>query len=182
MGTTAGVGLAVGPTLAGWLVGALGWRAAFAVFAGAGLLLLAGAAAMADSRAEERPRVDVGGALALIGALSLTMFGVNQAAAAGWASARVLVPLGLGVAMLVMFVLVERRVRHPVLDLGLLRDRRFVAWDAGRAGAGRRARRGDRVPADLPAGRGWRLRAGRGADHAGAHDARACSFRRWAGC
>ncbi|MBB6549931.1 MFS transporter [Nonomuraea rubra] len=128
MGTTAGVGLAVGPTLAGWLVGALGWRAAFAVFAGAGLLLLAGAAAMADSRAEERPRVDVGGALALIGALSLTMFGVNQAAAAGWASARVLVPLGLGVAMLVMFVLVERRVRHPVLDLGLLRDRRFVAW------------------------------------------------------
>ncbi|GAA4937471.1 putative MFS family arabinose efflux permease [Nonomuraea thailandensis] len=128
MGTTAGVGMAVGPSLAGWLVGALGWRAAFAVFAGAGLLMLAGAAAMADSRAEERPRVDVGGALALIGALGLTMFGVNQAAAAGWASVLVLVPLAGGLAMLVVFVLVERRARHPVLDLGLLRDRRFVAW------------------------------------------------------
>ncbi|MEU6719364.1 MFS transporter [Nonomuraea sp. NPDC046802] len=44
MGTTAGVGMAVGPTLSGWLVGAFGRRATFASFAAAGLLLAAGPA------------------------------------------------------------------------------------------------------------------------------------------
>ncbi|MEV0623758.1 MFS transporter [Nonomuraea sp. NPDC050404] len=168
MGTTAGVGMAVGPTLSGWLVGALGWRATFALFAGAGLLMLAGAIGMADSRAGGRPRpdgshldgphldgprpdgphldgshldgprpdgpqsdgprLDVRGALTLIGALTLTLVGVNQAADAGWASPVVLLTLVAGLALFVTFFLIERRTLHPVLDLGLLRDRRFMAW------------------------------------------------------
>ncbi|MEU8804454.1 MFS transporter [Spirillospora sp. NPDC048819] len=128
MGTTAGVGLAAGPTLSGWLVGAFGWRSTFALFAALGLLILGGAAFMAESRAAERPRVDVAGALTFMAALTLTMYGANQASGAGWGGARVLLPLAGGAAMLAAFVLVERRSSHPVLDLGLLRDRRFVAW------------------------------------------------------
>ncbi|MGP4100677.1 MFS transporter [Nonomuraea sp. KM90] len=128
MGTTAGVGLAAGPTLSGWMVGALGWRATFALFAAAGLLMLAGAAGMAESRAGGRPRVDVPGALTLIAALTLTLFGVNQASDAGWASTIVLLPVAAGLAMFVTFVLIERGAQHAVLDLGLLRDRRFLAW------------------------------------------------------
>ncbi|MEV0381194.1 MFS transporter [Nonomuraea sp. NPDC050643] len=128
MGTTAGVGMAIGPTLSGTLVGALGWRVTFAVFAALGLLIWAGAAFMAESRAADRPRVDLPGAATLIGALALAMFGVNQATEAGWAGAQVLVPLAAGPALLVTFVLIERRSPHPVLDLGLLRDRGFVAW------------------------------------------------------
>ncbi|NRQ37638.1 MFS transporter [Nonomuraea sp. NN258] len=128
MGTTAGVGLAAGPTLSGWLVGGFGWRATFALFAAVGVVLLAGAAAMADSRASTRPRIDVAGALSLIAALSLTMFGVNQAAEGGWARPGVLLPLLAGAVMFAVFAVVERRRTHPVLDLGLLRERRFMAW------------------------------------------------------
>ncbi|MFI7634368.1 MFS transporter [Nonomuraea sp. NPDC049400] len=128
MGSTAGVGMAVGPTLSGWLVGAFGWRATFAAFAAAGLLIWACSAFMAGSRAVARPRVDVAGSAALVGGLVLVMFGANQAAEAGWASAAVLGPLAGGLLLLVMFALVERRSRNPVLDLGLLRERRFMAW------------------------------------------------------
>ncbi|MEQ4722441.1 MFS transporter [Nonomuraea sp. B19D2] len=128
MGTTAGVGMAIGPTLSGWLVGSFGWRATFAVFAVVGLLLWGGTAFMAESRAATRPRMDLAGSATLVGALALVMFGLNQAAQAGWWSVTVFGPLVAGLALLAAFVFVERRNPHPVLDLGLLRDRRFMAW------------------------------------------------------
>ncbi|GAA2069927.1 MFS transporter [Actinomadura alba] len=128
MGTTAGVGMAIGPSLSGWLVGSLGWRPTFAGFAAVGLLIWSGSAFMAESRAAKPPRIDLPGAVTLIGALALVMFGTNQASDAGWGSARVLAPLVTGLALLVAFTMVERRSRHPVLDLGLLRDRGFMAW------------------------------------------------------
>ncbi|MGN9846222.1 MFS transporter [Nonomuraea sp. H19] len=128
MGTTAGVGMAIGPTLSSWLVGSFGWRATFAVFAAVGLLLWAGTAFMAESRGATRGRVDLAGSVTLIGALGLVMFGVNQASESGWGSAAVLVPLAAGSVLLVAFVLIERRSAHPVLDLALLRRRRFMAW------------------------------------------------------
>ncbi|GAA5069859.1 MFS family permease [Thermocatellispora tengchongensis] len=128
MGTTAGVGMAIGPTLSGWLIGALGWRATFAAFAAAGVLICAGGALIAEARAAARPRIDGVGMASLIGALALVMAGVNQAAAAGWGSLRVLAPLAAGAVLLVLFVLAERRSAHPVFDLGLLRDRPFLAW------------------------------------------------------
>ncbi|WP_336208136.1 MFS transporter [Nonomuraea sp. LPB2021202275-12-8] len=128
VGSTAGVGMAIGPTLSGWLVGSLGWRATFAAFAAAGVLIWAGTALMTETRAAARPRIDVIGAVTLVSALAMTMFGVNQAAEAGWDSAWVLVPLAVGVTLLAAFTVAERRASHPVLDLTLLRDRRFTAW------------------------------------------------------
>ncbi|MCG5220307.1 MFS transporter [Streptosporangium sp. KLBMP 9127] len=128
MGTTAGVGMAIGPSLSGWLVGAVGWRATFAVFAVVGVLLTAGSTLMAESRADRRPRVDVTGALTLIAALALLMFGFNQAADTGWGSPEVGIPLAAGLVLLAVFTLAVRRSEQPVLDLALLRNRRFMAW------------------------------------------------------
>ncbi|MEV0699104.1 MFS transporter [Saccharopolyspora sp. NPDC050389] len=128
MGTTAGLGMAVGPTLAGWLVGSLGWRATFGTFAAAGILLLAGTFAMAESRAEQRPRVDWGGAVTFIAGLASVMFAITQSSRAGWTSPLVLGLLAAGAALLALFAVVERRSPHPVLDLTLLRNRRFVGW------------------------------------------------------
>jgi MFS family permease len=128
MGTIAGVGMAIGPTLAGWLVGALGWRATFGTFAAAGTLLLAGTFAMAETRADQRPRVDWVGAVTFIAGLASAMFAITQSSRAGWTSPLVLGLLATGAALLALFVLVERRSANPVLDLTLLRNRRFVGW------------------------------------------------------
>ncbi|MFI1258626.1 MFS transporter [Streptomyces netropsis] len=128
MGTVAGVGLAIGPTLSGWLVGGLGWRVTFGLFAGIGLVMLAGAAFVTESRADRRPKVDRPGVATFISGLALLMFGITQGAQAGWGSWRVLGPVAAGLALLVVFVGVERRSDHPVLDLTLLRDRRFMGW------------------------------------------------------
>ncbi|APU14949.1 MULTISPECIES: MFS transporter [Actinoalloteichus] len=131
MGTTAGLGLALGPSLSGWLVGELGWRGTFGTFAVVGLLLWTGTRFMAESRSAAPSKVDVPGTLLFIGAMALVMFGVNQAAGASWVALVVLLPIAVGLVLFVLFVLVERRTPAPLLDFTLLRDRRFLSWCLG---------------------------------------------------
>ncbi|MQA07514.1 MAG: MFS transporter [Pseudonocardiaceae bacterium] len=129
MGTGAGVGLAIGPSLSGWLVGEFGWRTTFVFFAAVGVLILAGTAFVTESRAAERSRLDWPGAATFIGGLALVMFGIAQGPQAGWGSPRVLALFAVGAALLVSFALVERRSAHPVLDLTLIRNKGFMGWN-----------------------------------------------------
>ncbi|MFD5099461.1 MFS transporter [Streptomyces albidochromogenes] len=131
VGTVAGIGIAVGPTVSGALVGAFGWRTTFLVFGVAGLVIISATFLMAESRAAARPRVDRAGALTFAAALGMVMFALTQGGQAGWTGPRVLVPLLGGAALLALFVRVERRAAHPMLDLALLRDRRFMGWIVG---------------------------------------------------
>ncbi|MFI1012278.1 MFS transporter [Streptomyces sp. NPDC020965] len=131
VGTTAGIGIAVGPTLSGWLVGAFGWRPAFLLFGVVGLLIMVGTRLIPESRAADRPKVDRPGVVTFIAGQASLMFAITQGAQSGWTSAAVLGPLVAGVALLSVFVAVERRSDHPVLDLGLIRDRVFRGWLVG---------------------------------------------------
>ncbi|MFF8608913.1 MFS transporter [Streptomyces sp. NPDC015346] len=128
VGTTVGVGLAFGPTFSGWLVSAFGWRVMFVAFAVAGLLVLLGTVFMTESKAEVRPRVDLPGTFAFITAIVALMYGTNQVAQAGWTHPKVLGCIIGGLVMLVVFVRLERRTEHPVLDLALIKNRPFLGW------------------------------------------------------
>ncbi|WP_354006227.1 MFS transporter [Streptomyces sp. NBC_00059] len=55
LGSVAGLGLAAGPTLSGWLGSGLGWHATFGLHAVLLAVDLAGAGYVAESRAERRP-------------------------------------------------------------------------------------------------------------------------------
>ncbi|MFD3515317.1 MFS transporter [Streptomyces sp. NPDC058657] len=128
VGTTVGIGLAFGPTFAGWLVSSVGWREMFAAFGIAGLLLLAGTLFMPESAAERHSRFDALGAVTFMLGIIGLMWGTNQVASAGWASPKVLGWIGAGLLMFVVFVAIERRAQSPVLDLKLLRGGPFTGW------------------------------------------------------
>ncbi|MFD7058960.1 MFS transporter [Streptomyces sp. NPDC059906] len=128
MGTVVGIGIAFGPTLSGWLVGSLGWRASFLFYVVVLVFVLLGSVRIAESRAGERPRVDVPGVVTFVLGLALVMVGLVQGPESGWGNPLIVVALLLGVALLVAFALVERRSDHPVLDLTLIRNRRYTAW------------------------------------------------------
>lgn len=145
VGTTGGLGLALGPTFSGWMVDGLGWRATFLAFAGVGVVILLGSTLLAESKAAVRPRVDKAGAVTFIGGLALVLFAVTQGSKQGWASAPTLLPLAAGAALFVTFVRIEKRILQraalgedvkPVLDLTLIRNRAFVAWPIGLFGMG----------------------------------------------
>ncbi|CAM5656305.1 MFS transporter [Streptomyces spiroverticillatus] len=125
IGTVAGIGIAAGPSLSGLLVGSFGWRTTFLVFGVAGVVILAATLLMQESRADVRPKVDRPGAVTFIAGLALTMFSVQQTGAGRW------VGLAAGLALLALFVRIERRSDHPMLDLALVRDRKFMGWIVG---------------------------------------------------
>jgi len=115
------VGLAVGPSLGGFLAAAFGWRAVFLVNLPVGLAAFAFARRVLPDLRGEPGRIDVPGALAVLGALSTFLLSVNRiqqygvdAVAAALLAAAVL----LGAA----FVAIERRAPQPLLDLGLFRS------------------------------------------------------------
>lgn len=78
-----------------------------------------------DGRGRGRPTLDGWGAATLgLGCVSL-LLAVNRGPVWGWDAPAVVAGLGLAVALLVGFVLVEGRVAHPLLPLAYVRRRNF---------------------------------------------------------
>ncbi|HET6152764.1 MAG TPA: MFS transporter [Marmoricola sp.] len=129
-----GVGAAIGLLLGGWLTGLHpsifgtnieGWRLTFLINVPIGLI-----AAFAAPRllAESRPRpgqLDLPGAITgTLGLVSL-VYGINRAGQAqyGWGNGGTIAFLIVGVALLFSFIMIERRVEHPLLPLRILTHR-----------------------------------------------------------
>jgi EmrB/QacA subfamily drug resistance transporter len=127
-----GVATAIGPFLGGWLIDAVSWRLVFIINLPLAALVIAIAAKHVPETKSPGPvpRLDVRGALAISGALAGITYGLIAASADGWGSVSVLVPLGLGVVLLGLFVLIEAREREPMLPLGIFRSRQFSAANA----------------------------------------------------
>ncbi|TKG65243.1 MFS transporter [Prauserella endophytica] len=125
----AGVAGALGPFLGGWLVEIASWRLIFLINVPVALLVCAVAVRHIP---ETRDPGAVGGldaTGAVLGALGLAglTYGFTAWPELGPASAVVLGSLGLGVAGMAGFVVVEWRSAHPMLPLGIFRSRAFSA-------------------------------------------------------
>jgi DHA2 family methylenomycin A resistance protein-like MFS transporter len=134
-GGGSGVGIALGPLLGGIIVAAFGWRWVFGLSVpAAGVLAVAVVRFVPASRAPgARQRFDGIGAALVTAGMAGIVFGIIEGRERGWTSAAVLVAFAAGAALLVAFVAVERRHPAPLVDLGLLRRRRFVAANLGGA-------------------------------------------------
>ena len=123
-GAIGGSGAAVGLLLGGALTQLLDWRwtmyvnLAFAVPAA-----LAAVRLLDGRRPATRPRIDVPGVLLGVSGLFALVYGFANAELHGWDAPRTIVPLAYSATALAAFVLVERRVAHPLLPLAVVRDR-----------------------------------------------------------
>ncbi|MEU8730699.1 MFS transporter [Streptomyces tendae] len=127
MGTMAGVGIAVGPTLSGLLISATGWRGSFVVFTVVGLLITSGATRIRESRAATG-RADWPGSILFVTALTLFMFALLEAPALGWTHGAVVATAVGGLVALAVFAATQRRSTAPVLDPVLIANRGFLGW------------------------------------------------------
>jgi EmrB/QacA subfamily drug resistance transporter len=131
-GAVSGGAAAVGPVLGGLLTEGPGWRWIFFVnlpvsVASVWLTLRV----VPESRGPRGMRIDWAGTVAFACFAGATTYGVVRAGADGWTSGVVTGSFGTAAPALVAFVLVERRVAHPLLDLSLLRKPAFVGVMAG---------------------------------------------------
>jgi len=127
-GATTGVGIALGPIIGGWLLGRYWWGSVFLFMAPVAALIAAMVVAVVPpSRDPTTPPVDWAGLLLSAAAMGMLVFTIIEAPDVGWGSARTIASFAASVAVLAGFVAVERRRRHPMLDVELFSNPRFTA-------------------------------------------------------
>lgn len=101
------------------------WQSIFVGLTIAGIVLLIAALTLSESRDESHPSMDYRGSFLVAIAIGLIVVAVTEAPAWGWTNPRLLALLGGGLVALVIFVVVELRRAHPLLQLRLFAHRGF---------------------------------------------------------
>ncbi|MET9292202.1 MFS transporter [Streptomyces sp. NPDC003077] len=126
-GGTNGAAAAAGPVLGGLLTQYLDWRAIFLV----NLPITAVAVwltvrTVKESHGNRSARIDWPGAVSFTVCAGALTYGLMRGGDAGWTETGTLVSLAAALLGLVVFIVVERRARQPLLDLALMRRPSFA--------------------------------------------------------
>src|SRR3954467_6787542 len=136
-GTVGSLGIAAGVLFGGALTSALGWRAVFLVNVPIGVAVVAGSLRTV-TRGSSQPgalrRLDVPGALTLVGGLLALVFGIEATRSAGWTAPRTLLALGAAAVLLAGFARLERRATDPLVPPATWRIRSLISASAVMAG------------------------------------------------
>jgi EmrB/QacA subfamily drug resistance transporter len=125
-------GAAFGLLLGGVLTDLVSWPWIFIVNVPVGVVALALALRyVPESKAEVEHRTfDVAGATTVTAGLVAIVYAIVKAQQWGWGSARTVGLIAAGLALLAMFVAVERRSQAPLVRLGIFRMRALATADA----------------------------------------------------
>ena len=126
-GAVSGASAALGPIIGGLLTQGLSWRWIFFVNIPVSVAAIALArSVLSGGRPTQQRRVDVPGMVSFTAAAAALTFAMIRASDDGWAAASVLGLLAFGATALAVFVAIEQRSDHALLDLALFRNQSFV--------------------------------------------------------
>jgi EmrB/QacA subfamily drug resistance transporter len=126
-GATIGASFAVGPLVGGALTSGLEWRWVFLINIPLGIWAIAVTRAGVEESRDPNPRrIDWPGQVTLAAGLFLLVLALLRGNEQGWGSAPIVAELTGAAVLLAAFVLIQHRVREPMLPLGLFRNRDFT--------------------------------------------------------
>ncbi len=122
-GAVAGAGGAAGVLLGGVLTEWLGWEWVLWVNVPIGLAaaFMAPRILVESKEDEEDGSFDIPGAIAVTAGLGLLVYGIVDAASAGWGSTTTITRLAISFALLAVFVVIELRSRSPLVPFSIFR-------------------------------------------------------------
>src|SRR5438445_10388224 len=128
-GAMGGSGAAAGVLFGGCLTKYLGWEWIFFVNVPVGAIVFAlTRPVVPESRADlGHRRFDAAGAITVTGGLALLVYAISKAPDVGWGSARTILLLIASVAILAVFVVIERRSSAPLMPFRIFRIRSLLA-------------------------------------------------------
>jgi EmrB/QacA subfamily drug resistance transporter len=130
-GATAGMAIALGPIVGGFLLEHYSWSSLFYTLGPVSLAVIA-LVALFVPRAQNRAprRLDLPGLVWSGGFMGLLVYTVIEAPGRGWASPGSLGGFAGAALLLIAFIVGERRTAEPMLDVRLFKDMRFSAASA----------------------------------------------------
>jgi EmrB/QacA subfamily drug resistance transporter len=122
-------GAAVGVVLGGILTSGLGWESIFFINVPVGLATAIGVLRVVPAAPPTAAgmRLDLAGAVTAVAGLVLLVYSIEGTDEHGWGSARTLLLLTASAALLATFLLLERRVREPILPPSTWGNRSLVS-------------------------------------------------------
>lgn len=114
-----GAGASVGIIVGGVFTQFWSWRWGLLINVPIGALVVALAPRVLPEGGRQPVRIDVPGALTITLGMSALVYGLVEAAEAGWSSPFTIVPLAAAVVLVAAFVLIERRAAQPIVPLRL---------------------------------------------------------------
>src|ERR671915_183622 len=126
-GATIGVAVAAGPLVGGALTDSLGWESIFFINVPVGIAAIAVTyTKLAESRDPNASRIDWAGLVTFSTSLFLLVLGLLRGNEEGWGSTMIVGLLGGAAALLALFLVIESRVKQPMLPLHLFRKPAFT--------------------------------------------------------
>jgi EmrB/QacA subfamily drug resistance transporter len=127
-GTVVALGSLTGPAVGGLLIGLLSWRSIFYINIPIAIIGFFAAKWILpnDKIQKEKERFDFVGAITFTAGMVSLLLGINNGVDWGWSSFQVIVSLLAGLSLLSTFILTERKVMHPLIDLSLFSNRPFL--------------------------------------------------------
>lgn len=124
-GFVAAGGGSVGLLLGGLLTNSFDWHWNFLVNIPIGITVFVFSTLLlpANEKRDGTTRLDIAGAVTVTAALLLAVYAIVNGNQAGWNSGQTLGLLGGAIALLGLFILIETRVRSPLVRLGLFLSR-----------------------------------------------------------
>jgi EmrB/QacA subfamily drug resistance transporter len=123
-----GLGIAMGPTLGGWLLEHFSWGSIFTVnLPIVAVALIAGRLVVPPSRNPRPDALDPVGLVSSVAGVVAVVYAIIEAPTYGWLSARTVGVGAAGAAILAGWIVFELRSAHPMVDLRVFRNGRFSA-------------------------------------------------------
>ncbi|ORZ10601.1 major facilitator superfamily domain-containing protein, partial [Lobosporangium transversale] len=130
-GGSGAVGSVLGVLLGGLLGSTIGWRWIFYFTAILGFIMAALAIVIVpkerDISTVEDRRIDIMGSFLFTLGIVAVIYYLSEGPNAGWASALALVPFCVGLVFLLGFLVVEWKIKFPIMPLHIWHSRRLVA-------------------------------------------------------